>query len=204
MKFADLNIHTPINTIYLELYNVTHHILDEQLHYFSQHEDSSVDVYKLASNYGFKIYEEYIPPSTETHKEIWGCIKMQPTKRIYLNTATGNLTRRYTTAYFLSYYLFHEHLNTEPVHYFIHPDLPDNFQEQLYHLFASFLLMPVSSVIKLLTQYTAEQPISDITFHSWLNCLGNTMRLPTYYTAAAFENVRILHALLIENHIEII
>lgn len=204
MKFADLNIHTPINTIYLELYNITRQILDEKLHYFSQHERFSVDIYQLASVYDFKIYEEYILPSTETHKEVWGYIKIQPTKRIYLNTATGNLTRRYTTAYFLAYYLFHEHLNTEPVHYFMHPDLPDNFQEQLYHLFASFLLMPVSSVVKLLTQYTAEHPISDITFQSWLNYLGNTLRLPTYYTATAFENVRILHTLLIENHIEII
>ena len=200
MNFSNFNEQTPLNTLYLELYKVANSILDEKLQYFSQLQ-YSVDIYQLASIYDIKIYEKYIPLSLDTHREVLGYLNTYSGKAIYLNTTTGQLTRRYTIAYNLAYYLFQGDNNTNFVHYFTNSILPTDFKEQFCHILASFLLMPISSVIKLMSQYTAEHD-SQPTFNSWLNYLGNAMGLPTCYVATSFENIRTLHAFLAKEDIE--
>lgn len=200
MNFSNFNEQTPLNTLYLELYKVANSILDEKLQYFSQLQ-YSVDIYQLASIYDIKIYEKYIPLSLDTHREVLGYLNTYSGKAIYLNTTTGQLTRRYTIAYNLAYYLFQGNNNTNFVHYFTNSILPTDFKEQFCHILASFLLMPISSVIKLMSQYTAEHD-SQPTFNSWLNYLGNAMGLPTCYVATSFENIRTLHAFLAKEDIE--
>lgn len=192
MNFSNLNKHTPIQTIYSELYNIAHHILDEKLQYFSQTQ-YAVDVYKLASSYDIKIYEKYIPAPPDKPAEIFGYLNTYSGKAIYLNTNTGPLTKRYTIVYSLAYYLFQRNNNTDFIHYFINPILPADFKEQFYHIFTSFLIMPPTSVIKLMSQYTLKQADSKITYNSWLNYLGNTLGLSIYHTATSFENVRTLY-----------
>lgn len=200
MNFSNFNEQTPLNTLYLELYKVANSILDEKLQYFSQLQ-YSVDIYQLASIYDIKIYEKYIPLSLDTHREVLGYLNTYSGKAIYLNTTTGQLTRRYTIAYNLAYYLFQGNNNTNFVHYFTNSILPTDFKEQFCHILASFLLMPIRSVIKLMSQYTAEHD-SQPTFNSWLNYLGNAMGLPTCYVATSFENIRTLHAFLAKEDIE--
>lgn len=200
MDFTNFNEQTPLNTIYLELYKVANDILDKRLQYFSQSQ-YPVDVYKLASTYNIKIYEKYIPLSLDTHREILGYLNTYSGKAIYLNTTIGQLTRRYTIAYNLAYYLFQGNNNTNFVHYFTNSILPTDFKEQFCHILASFLLMPIKSVTELMSQYTSEHD-SQPTFNSWLNYLGNAMGLPTCYVSTSFENIRTLHAFLSKDHIE--
>lgn len=200
MNFSNFNEQTPLDTLYLELYKIANSILDEKLQYFSQLQ-YSVDIYQLASIYDIKIYEKYIPLSSDTHREVLGYLNTYSGKAIYLNTTTGQLTRRYTVAYNLAYYLFQGNKNTNFVHYFTNSILPTDFKEQFCHILASFLLMPISSVIKLMSQYTAEHD-SQPTFNSWLNYLGNAMGLPTCYVATSFENIRTLHAFLAKEDTE--
>ena len=192
MNFSNLNKHTPIQIVYSELYNIAHHILDEKLQYFTQTQ-YTVDVYKLALSYDIKIYEKYIQSPIDKPAEVFGYLNTYSGKAIYLNTSTGPLEKRYTIVYSLAYYLFQENNSTNSIHYFINPVLSADFKEQLYNIFASFLIMPPTSVIKLMAQYTLKPADSKITYNSWLNYLGNTLGLSIYHTATSFENVRTLY-----------
>lgn len=200
MNFTDFNEHTSLNTLYLELYNISQNILDKKLDYFSQSK-YSVDIYKLASVYNIDICEKYIPPLSDSHIEILGYLNTYSGKTIYLNTTTGHLTRRYTIAYNLAYYLFQGNNNTEFTYYFTNSVLPTDLKEHFCHILTSFLLMPINSVMKIMSQYAESNALSKITFHSWLDYLGNIMGLPSCYTAIAFENIKALYTILPSQHI---
>lgn len=199
MNFSDFTSSLSIKYIYLNLYEMATAILNEKLHYFSQ-EQFSVDIYQMAATYELKVYNKDMTnmnlPENDFFIEIFGYLNTCSGKAIYLNQNTGNFTRRYTIAYHLAYYLLNGESTLNYVHHFVFSGFSKNFQEQICHLLASFLLMPVESVNKLMKQYQQKTLYSQPGFYSWLNYLGNTMGLPTYYTAAAFEKIRTLRTFL--------
>lgn len=205
MNFSDFTSSLPIKCIYLNLYEMATTILDEKLHYFSQ-EQFSVDIYKLAATYEIKVYDKDMtnidPPENDFPVEMFGYLNTYYGKAIYLNRKTRNLTRRYTVAYHLAYYLLNGSDVQNYVHYFVPASFPVDFTEQLCHLLASFLLMPIETVDRLRMLYEEKVFPSQMSFNSWLDYLGNTMGIPAYYTATAFERVRTLHVFLNEEHAE--
>ena len=120
----------------------------------------------------------------------------------YLTRKTRNLTRRYTVSYHLAYYLLNGSDVQNYVHYLVPASFPVDFNEQLCHLLASFLLMPIEAVDRLMMLYEEKVFSSQMSFNSWLDYLGNTMGVSAYYTATAFERVRTLHVFLNEEHAE--
>ena len=203
MNFSDFSSSTPIKLVYLNLYKMAAAILDEKLHYFSQ-KQFSVNIYQLAAAYDIQIYVMDMAannfPSSDFVIELFGYLNTYAGKAIYLNQNTGNLTRRYTIAYHLAYYLLNDSSTKNYVHYFTQAAFPMDLSEQLCHLLASFLLMPVESVNNLMVLYKENAFSSQLNFSSWISYLGNTMGLPAYYTAASLESIRTLHVFLAEDH----
>ena len=202
MNFSDFTSSLPIKSIYLDLHEIATAILDEKLHYFSQ-EQFSVDIYKLAAAYEIRTYDTNMSninlPSDVFPLEVFGYLNTYSGKAFYLTQYTENLTQRYTVAYHLAYYLLNGENTLDYVHYFYFSATPVDFQEQLCHLLASFLLIPVESIGKLILQYSEKTFPSQISFNSWINYLGNTMGLPAYYAATSLQAVRTLHTFLTES-----
>ena len=206
MNFSDFTSSLPIKNIYLDLHETATAILDEKLHYFSQ-EQFSVDIYKLAAAYEIKVYDKDMAnmnlPENDFPVEMFGYLNTYYGQAIYLNRETRNLTRRYTVAYHLAYYLLNNEDSRNYVHYLAPASFSVDFNEQLCHLLASFLLMPIETVAKLMMSYKEKGIFpSQMNFNSWLDHLGNTMGISAYYTAIAFNNVRTLHIFLKEQHAE--
>lgn len=205
MNFSDFTSSLPIKNIYLDLHEMATAILDEKLHYFSQ-EQFSVDIYKLAAAYEIKIYDKDMAnmnlPENDFPVEMFGYLNTYYGQAIYLNRKTRNLTRRYTVSYHLAYYLLNGSDVQNYVHYLVPASFPVDFNEQLCHLLASFLLMPIEAVDRLMMLYEEKVFSSQMSFNSWLDYLGNTMGVSAYYTATAFERVRTLHVFLNEEHAE--
>lgn len=205
MNFSDFTSSLPIKNIYLDLHEMATAILDEKLHYFSQ-EQFSVDIYKLAAAYEIKVYDKDMAnmnlPENDFPVEMFGYLNTYYGQAIYLNRKARNLTRRYTVAYHLAYYLLNGSDIQNYVHYLVPASFPVDFNEQICHLLASFLLMPIETVDRLMMLYEEKVFSSQMSFNSWLDYLGNTMGIPAYYTATAFERVRTLHVFLNEEHAE--
>lgn len=203
MKFSDFSSASSMRHIYLDLYKMSSAILDEKLHYFAQ-EQIFVDVYKLAAAYGINIYDIDMTtitfPGNDFLPEVFGYLNTYSGTAIYLNKITESPVRRYSIVYLLSYYLLNGAETRNYVHYLIPASFSADFREQICHLLASFLLMPIESVTKLMLLYREQAFSSQISFSSWLNYLESTMGIPAYYAAAAFEAVRTLHAFLNEKH----
>ena len=205
MNFSDFTSSLPIKNIYLDLHEMATAILDEKLHYFYQ-EQFSVDIYKLAAAYEIKIYDKDMAnmnlPENDFPVEMFGYLNTYYGQAIYLNRKTRNLTRRYTVSYHLAYYLLNGSDVQNYVHYLVPASFPGDFNEQLCNLLASFLLMPIEAVDRLMMLYEEKVFSSQMSFNSWLDYLGNTMGVSAYYTATAFERVRTLHVFLNEEHAE--
>lgn len=205
MNFSDFTSSLPIKNIYLNLHEMATAILDEKLHYFSQ-EQFSVDIYKLAAACEIKVYDKDMTnmnlPENDFLVEVFGYLNTYYGQAIYLNRKTRNLTRRYTVAYHLAYYLLNGSNVQNYIHYLIPSSFPVDFNEQLCHILAAFLLMPIEAVDRLMIRYKERVFSSQMSFNSWLDYLGNTMGIPAYYTAAAFERVRTLHVFLNEEYAE--
>lgn len=201
-----------IGDLYVELYEYTTHILTEKLDYFSG-EQKAVNVYKLAKMYNIKIVEKNLESKKDLFsQEVVGYLDFYCGITIYVNEDIGDYTKRYAVAHEIGHYLaeqYWEEYSKEEnetrdnvfTRYYIAPRLPKTVEEQACDIIASFLLMPVSTVLDLMEEYIKEAQNSvnqRITIYSLLGYLGGRLHVEDYYTSLCFQNIKYLCAALYE------
>lgn len=194
-----------IKKLYIELYNQTTQILHEKLNYFTPG-SNAVDIYELARVYGIKIIEKNLEsPRDYFSQEVVGYLDSYFGKTIYINEEVGDYTKRYGVAHEIGHYLVRrEEIENDKVLacYFTTPLFLKTSEEQVCDLIASFLLMPISTVLDLMEAYIKESKQLEnerITTYSWLGYLGQKLHIADYYTSLCFQNIKYLGAFLYEN-----
>lgn len=194
-----------IKDLYIGLYEQTNKILNEKLNYFS-HEKAAVDIYGLAEQYNIKIIEKNLEsPRDLFSQEVVGYLDSYHGKTIYINEDVSDYTKRYGVAHEIGHYLVRESQEGVFSCYFATPRLFKTVEEQVCDLIASFLLMPISTVLDLMEVYIKQSQQMEnerITTYSWLGYLGAKLHMADYYTSLCFQNIKYLGAFLYEEALE--
>lgn len=196
-----------VKDLYISLYEQTNTILNEKLDYFSN-EKAAVDIYELAKQYDIKIVEKNLESQKDLFsQEVVGYLDSYHGKTIYINEEVGDYTKRYGVAHEVGHYLVREAEMKDKVFacYFATPRFLKTSEEQVCDLIASFLLMPISTVLDLMEVYIkqSQQMVNErITTYSWLGYLGGKLHVADYYTSLCFQNIKYLGAFLYEEALE--
>ena len=194
-----------ISDLYVVLYEMTTNILEEKLKYFSENNGKEVDIYALAKAYEIKIVKQNLESSQDIFsQEVLGYLDSFYEKTIYINDTAGDYSKRYGVAHDIGHYLVKKEKHEDDqvfACYYATPRLPKNAEEQICDIIASFLLMPVSTVLDLMNEYISEVGKLrkyEATTYTWLEYLGEKLHIADYYTGLCFQNIRYLCAILYE------
>lgn len=201
-----MKLDSNISDLYIELYELTNDILDKKLEYFSSSKEYKVvDIYALAEKYNIKIIKQNLEsPQDIFSQEVLGYLDSFYEKTIYISEEAGDYSKRYGVAHEIGHYLVKESQNKEDevfACYYATPRLPKSMEEQVCDIIASFLLMPVSTVLDLMEEYikqVKEMKGYKATIYTWLEYLGGRLHIADYYTGLCFQNIRYLCAILFE------
>lgn len=193
----------PSNELYIAAYCFTQKALNEV---FGKRQEnaSATDVYALAKYHNIEILETKM--ASQKSVFLYGmpgyldCYDYSPNDyrwSIYINEAMGDLTKRYIIAHELAHYL----LQHRGVHYCCNPLFPKTTEEQLCDIIASFLLMPLETVLKQMEKFVKNCEKNDdkpVDMYEWLKYLGQVMKVSDYHTILCFQKVRHLGGVLYE------
>lgn len=203
MKLINLNSQESVKNLYLNVYKITDEILREKLDYFSQSE-SMVDIYAIAEKYNIKIVEKKLELSPNIfQQEVISYLDSYNGKTIYVEETESDFTKRYGVAHEIGHYLLHEEDEGIFSYYCVDPLFSKNSEEYICDIFASFLLMPVETVIDTMQKYISENKNQKITVYSWLEYLAKKMGVSDYYTTICFQNIKYLCTFLMEESYQI-
>lgn len=198
----DLNM--SMEEVYLVAFRNTKRILDD----FRQRmllKSRATDIRGLVEMAGIEIIEKPLASFNDRFShETSGYLDCYDYKKdefqwtIYVNNALGDLTKRYIIAHELAHFLIKGNKEVQEVYtrYCVSPLFPKDMEEQLCDIVASFLLMPIDSVLDLMKEYIARRNNEKIDTFEWLRFLGCQMGVSDYHTVICYQNVRYLGGFL--------
>lgn len=197
-----------IKNLYINAYILTQSILDE---FFKNHssEVTAVDIRSLVKAFNIEIVETKIKLNadlfqygTPGYLDNYGYKGNQRLWTIYVNESMGDLSKRYIIAYEFAHYLLQnmwQEYKDNKIECCTNPLFPKKTEEQLCDLIATFLLMPLKTVLKLMDDYIKnhqswyDEPID---MYEWLHYLGCKMGLSDYHTITCFQHLRYLGGII--------
>ena len=189
-----------LSDVYLEAFYFTEHLLEK----FDMSEDDVVNIRVLVEKHDIEIMEQKIIRTNNVFQYgIQGYLDYFDYKpkeykwTICINEEMGDLTKRYTIAHELAHY----YLKRSGTKYCSNPLFPKKSEEQLCDIIASFLLMGIKTVFKVMDEYIErckQREEIPIVLYDWLEYLGATVKVSHYHTISCFQNVRHLGGILFE------
>lgn len=196
-----INANMSLEDIYLTAYTKVQAILD---HFYPNGlpEDTIVDIKRIAESFNIEVTEKKLDSKKDIfYYKIMGfldCFDYQEGNyqwTIYVNESIGDLSKRYVIAYQIANYLLKEDKSniSEPyTKYCTHSILPKDFDEQLCDIIASFLLMPLNSVLKLINKYAKLHQDTVLDIFDWFRYLGSQLGISDYHTILFYQNIKCL------------
>ena len=211
-KYQHIRITSDIDmkNLYLNAYIITQGILDEVLknHYS---EVTAIDIRYLVKAFNIEIVETKMKLSTELFQygtpgylDNYGYKGNERLWTMYINESMGDLSKRYIIAYEFAHYLLinlSQESKDNKIECCTNPLFPKKTIEQLCDLLATFLLMPLKTVLRLMDNYVKkcqEENSGPIDMYDWLHYLGCKMGVSDYHTVLCFQHVRYLGGIIHE------
>lgn len=200
-----------IAEIYWNIYKAANMILSEAKAENSN-QGSAVDIDAVARYFKLAIVESEMHSNRNFIKnEVMGFIDIYDEESeccsngtIYINENLGDLSKRYAVAHEIAHYYFKE-IGTENVNHCIKMLFPKTGIEQLCDIMASFLLMPIEKVLKLLNAYLAaksEEGACPVYAEDCLRYLGHELKISDFHVMLCYQHVLYLGGILREKKID--
>ena len=196
----EISSNMSLSEVYMEAFYFTQDLLNA----FDMLEDDVVNIRALVEKCNVELIEQKIIRTNNVFQYgVQGyldCFNYKPKEykwTIYINEEMGDLTKRYTIAHELAHYF----LKSNAVKYCRNPLFPKTSEEQLCDIIASFLLMPIKTVFRVMDEYIEkckQRGEIPIVLYDWLEYLSATVKVSHYHTVTCFQNVRYLGGILFE------
>lgn len=118
---------------------------------------------------------------------------------IYVNENLGELSKRYVIAHEISHYILNNGEQKNKVEYCRMVMLSKNNKERICDIMASFIIMPIESVMKLMFDFCNDKRQKGhipIDADEWLHFLGYSFKLSNYHTVLCYQDIRNLAGVL--------
>lgn len=161
----------------------------------------AVEIYELVKQAGLTVVKQEIRSYTSPFKgEISGyldgfnseTVEFGPT--IYVNKQMDELARRYVIAHELGHYWINQIVGTSGKRTCSSTLFPALVEEEMCNKFASYLLLPIEVILKLLDRFVGENKeraeIGGIYKSEWLRYIAYEMNLSDQYTVIAYQDIR--------------
>lgn len=207
-RWQGLNLSTEMSVkeLYLWAFRYAQDILDDFFQNNS-YDVPEIDIRALVGTFGIEIVEMEIKLNSDVFRygmpgylDGYGYKGNKRLWTIYINESMGDLSKRYIIAHEFAHYLL---LNQKEqnIKNCTNPLFPKKTEEQLCDLLASFLLMPLKTVLELMNNYIIKcqnDNSGPIDMYEWLHYLGCELRISDYHTVLCFQNIRYLGGIIWE------
>lgn len=200
-----INANMSLEDIYLTAYTKVQTILE---HFYSNGlpENDIIDIKGIAESFHIEVTEKKLGLKNDIFSyKIMGFLDCFDYQRgnyqwtIYVNESIGDLSKRYVIAHEIAHYLLKENkadINEPYTKYCIHSILPKDLDEQLCDIIASFLLMPLNSVVRLINAYAELHRDMVLDIFDWFRYLGSRLGISDYHTILFYQNIKYLVAVI--------
>lgn len=193
------------SNLYWIVYNVVRQVV-RKYQSAVKDENMAIDVQKLAEYLDIKVvYRSIAVRENLFQDEVAGFIDKfnfgmgNDSCIIYVNENLGELSRRYVVGHEIGHFILNNGQQSNKVEYCRNVMLPRNIKERVCNLLASFIFMPIESVMKLMDEFCDERRKSGavpIDPDEWLQYLGYKFKLSNYHTILCFQDIRNLAGVL--------
>ena len=191
--------------IYFTVYNAVNKIM-KAYREAKYDKEPAIDVYKLAEFLDIKVVERSIVTKEKLFKdEIVGFIDQfdfgfgNDECMIYVNENIGELSKRYVIGHEIGHYILNNGQQKNKVEYCRSIMFPKNIKERICDLAASFILMPIEYVMKVMDDFCEDKRKKEdipIEPDDWLYYVGSKFKLSNYHTILCYQDIRNLAGVL--------